>query len=163
MYERNKELEKKIAELERKIEELTSSKVKKKTKSDKPSWMATSDILGNCTATLLVQIANVFGRDLTSELPSAMIYDGGALINNIDREKAVRIYCTLSNLVLDNSSTVIIDNFLYDLIKDDEKILKSINTMVSSDGQRLLRYMSTGNNGSYAKKISCAIRRLDHL
>lgn len=160
IYNKNKELQKEVEELKRKVEELSNSKTKKKSGKPKQSWLTTIDILGSYTARLILDINNRHNINITDELPSIGFHDGSYVINEIDREKIVRKYFVLNNLITDNNS-VIIDEAIFNIIKEDNKILGSITSIPNND--RVIRVMAAGTNGSYARKLACAIRRLDKL
>lgn len=161
LVKENMELRAKIADLEAKLAD-TDNKTKKRSKSTKPSWMITPDHVGYSTATLLVALRDVNGCNLAHDLLSLREVPGGMLITEVDREKAVKMYCRLNNLVVDGSRFVILDNLLYYLLVDDTKIMSSISTITSVNGN-ILFVIEVGKGNGYIKQIACALRRLDNL
>lgn len=161
LVKENIELKTKLAILEAKLAEI-ENKTKKRAKSNKPSWMITPDFVGYATATLLVALRDNNGYNIYHELLSLKNVPGGMIITEVDREKAVKIYCRLNNLVVDGSRFVILDDLLYNLLFNDFKIQESIGNITNADGN-ILYVIEVGKSNGYVKQIACALRRLDTL
>jgi len=158
----NLELKAKILDLENKLAntDYGKDKVKKKAKTGKQSWLTVSDYLGYATASILVGIRDARGYNMLQELQSLKEVPGGMTINEIDREKAVRIYCRINNLISDASKNVLLDEVLYDILSNDTKIMSGINVIMGADGN-MRYYLESNSNNSGIKQIACALRRLD--
>lgn len=123
-------------------------------------WITVPEILGYATAKLLVVLRDMYNLSLESELKSLAYDEEQALITELDREKAVKIYCNRNNLVDKIKRIVHIDELLYSILVDDDQIMQTMSYIKSDKGKRLY-YIHTNSRNMYARQISCALRRLD--
>lgn len=154
----NYELESRVKILEEKLNITNNSIKKEKKKSSKPSWMTQYEPLGYATATILSEIEDNDPNIIKSEL-DIRYYGNIPYINEIDRERAVRIYCDMNDLVKRGLSFVALNDTLCSVLFDDAQISSMIET--KRNAGNIFHVIPLGKGNSYVKQIGCALRRLD--
>lgn len=160
LIKENVELKNKIASLEAQLSSPSKKKQQKKV-TTKPSWIVTPEYIGYATATLLMALRDNNSVNLPVILPSYRQTNEGVLLTEIDREKAIKLYCEINNLIIKDGAYVSLDNLLYDIVMQDDKFRSLVGAM-NGIGDNMIYYIDSGKGKSYAKKIASAMRRLDN-
>lgn len=133
----------------------------KKSKSKTKNWLTEQEYAGYGSKLLLTNLRDHYRDHLTVFLPSISLDNGYLTINEVDREKMVRTYCEVYNLVDNVRLILYIDDVLYNIIKYDNKLYSSLEVIVEGDIRYLILRYARG--GSYSKKLAPSVRRVDNM
>ena len=127
-------------------------KHKKLPKQNKDNWITREEPIGTATLCLLIRLKQELGSEVELMLPSLKEINHHLYLSEIDRERAVRMYCEHMGLISNNS--VYLDEFLYNLVSSDNLLASELSGV-----NKTILICKKGSG--YRMKISTALRRLD--